>query len=119
MLSIKSAVLTALQTTTALATITGFYFFHPSDFTNLPALSYFEVVNKGNLFADNQEIGTEMMYQIDLWGHDSLTALAKGVDDTMTTLDFVRVGAQDLYEKDTRIYHKAMRYKLDYSDPEF
>lgn len=119
MQNIKATVLTALQTATALSTIQGFYFFHPPDFTNLPVLSYFEVDNIGSLYADNQEIGSEIIFQIDLWGKTSLSNLALGVDSAMTTLDFTRTSAQDLYEQDTKIYHKAMRYRKDYSDPNF
>ena len=119
MLSIKSAVLTALQTNTGLSTINGFYFFHPPEFTNLPVLSYFEVDNTGSLYADDQEIGSEFVYQIDLWHTASLTALAMAVDSAMKTLDFTRISAQDLYENETLINHKSMRYRLDYSDPNF
>jgi len=119
MLSIKSAVLTALQTNTGLSTLNGFYFFHPPDFTNLPVLSYFEVDNVGSLYADDQEVGSEFIYQIDLWHTASLTAYAMAVDSAMKTLDFARVSAQDLYEQTERIYHKSLRYRLDYSDPNF
>ena len=121
MQSIKSAVLTALQTNTALSTLYGqkFYFEYPPDFLNLPVGSYFEVNNIGNLFADNQEIGSEITFQIDLWGNTSLTNYALGVDSAMTSLDFTRIQSLDLYETDTHIFHKSMRYKLDYSDPNF
>ena len=119
MLSIKTAVLTALQTNASLSTLNGFYFFHPPEFTNLPVLSYFEVDNIGSLYADDKEIGSEFVYQVDLWHSASLTAYALAVDTVMTGLDFVRVSAQDLFEADSRIFHKAMRYSLNYSDPTF
>lgn len=121
MLSIKSAVLTALQTSTALSTLYGnkFYFHFPPSFTNLPVGSYFEVDNIGNLYADNQEIGSEIIFQIDLWGKTSLTNYALAVDSVMTTLDFTRITSQDLFENDTLIYHKSMRYRLDISDLNF
>lgn len=121
MQSIKSAVLTALQTATALSTLYGqkFYFHYPPDFLNLPVGTYFELDNTGNLYADNVEIGSEIIYQIDLWGKSSLTALAKAVDDVMVGLDFNRTFSTDLFETDTKIIHKSMRYKLNYSDPNF
>ncbi len=119
MQNLKSTVLSALQTATALSTLTGFYFQYPPSFTALPLLSYFEVDNIGNLFADNQEIGSEIVFQIDLWSKSSLSAYALAVDAVMTGLDFVRVSAQDLYEDAEHIYHKAMRYRRDYSDPSF
>ena len=121
MQSIKSAVLTALQTNSALSTLYGqkFYFHYPPDFLNLPVGTYFELGNVGNIFADNQEIGSEIIFQIDLWGNSSLTSYALGVDSAMTSLDFTRIAAPDLYEKDTKIFHKSMRYRLDISDPNF
>lgn len=121
MLSIKSAVLTALQTATALSTLQGqkVYFFHPPDFANLPVASYFELDNTGNLYADDEEIGSEFTYQIDLWGKTSLTALAQAIDDVMTGLDFNRIASRDLYENDTKIIHKLLQYRLDYSNPDF
>lgn len=119
MFSIKSAVLTALQTNTALSTLNGFYFFHPAEFTNLPVLSYFELDNTGNLYADNQEIGSEFVYQIDLWHTASTTSYALAVDEAMTNINFSRIASNDLFEADTKIYRKSMRYRLDYSDPNF
>lgn len=121
MLSIKSAVLTALQTNSAMTTLYGqkFYFQYPPDFLNLPVGSYFEVDNIGNLYADNQEIGSEIVMQIDLWGKSSLTSYALGVDSAMTSLDFSRIQSLDLFEEDSKIYHKSMRYRLDISDLTF
>jgi hypothetical protein len=120
--NIKSSVLSALQTATALSTLNGVYFFYPPNFIGLSAsvtLSYFEVDNLPNLFADNQEIGSEIVYQIDLWSKISLSNYTLAVDAVMTGLDFARITAQDLYEKDNSIYHKAMRYRKDHSDPNF
>lgn len=119
MQNLKPAVLSALQTATALSTLTGFYFSYPPDFTNLPLLSYFEVSNVGDLFADDQEIGSEIIFQIDLWGKASLSNYAIAVDSAMATLDFTRIYATDLYETDTKIFHKAMRFRRNYSDPNF
>jgi hypothetical protein len=123
MQSIKSAVLTALQTSSTLATLLGtgqrIYFQYPPSFTNLPLLSYFEVDNFGNLYADDQEIGSEMLYQIDVWSKASTTAIAEEIDAIMTGLDFTRSSANDLYEVQDKIFHKAMTYRLDYSDPSF
>jgi len=121
MLSIKSAVLTALQTNSAMSTLYGqkFYFSNPPDFLNLPVGSYFELDNTGNLYADDQEIGSEIIYQIDLWSKASLTAYALGVDSAMTSLDFSRIQSLDLFETDTRIFHKSMRYRIDLSDFNF
>ena len=121
MQNIKSTVLSALQTATALATLQDnkFYFHYPPDFTNLPVGSYFELSNLGNLYADDIEAGSEIIFQIDLWGKSSLSILAQGVDDVMIGLEFNRILSQDLFETDLLIYHKSMRYRIDYFDPNF
>ena len=120
MQSIKTAVMTALSSAATLSTLGGrIYFHYPSDFTNLPALSYFETSNLGNLYADNVEAGSEIIYQLDLWSRSSTTVLAKAVDDIMIGIDFNRILCVDMYETDTKIYHKSMRYRIDYSDPNF
>ncbi len=121
MQNLKPTVLTALQTATALSTLQGekFHFFHPPSFEVLPIGSYFELSNTGDLYADDQEIGSEVIFQIDLWGKTSLSDLAIGVDDTMTGIDFARTSSVDLYEQDTKIFHKSMTYRIDVSDPTF
>lgn len=119
MQNIKSTVLSALQTATALATLTGFFFNYPQDFINLPVLSYFELDNKGDLYADNIEIASEMIYQIDLWGRQNLSNFGLGVNSAMTSIDFARISSIDLYEQDVKLYHKSLRFRLDVSDPNF
>lgn len=123
MQSIKTAVMTALQTSTALTTLLGsgkrIFFQDPDDENKpkFPRITYFEVDNFGNLFADDQEVGSEILYQVDLWSKASTTAIAKEVDTIMIGLDFIRQSSQDLYETDTKIFHKAMTYMLEYQDP--
>jgi len=117
----KTTVLTALQTASAITTIVSarIYFLYPPDFAILPSISYFELSNIGNLYADNQEIGSEIIYQIDSWSKASLSALALAIDDVMTGIDFTRIQSIDLFENDSRIHHKSMRYKINKSDPDF
>jgi hypothetical protein len=121
MLNIKTTVVTAFRTSTALATlINDRIFFHfPLDFNTLPSISYLEVANVADLYADNLEIASGITYQIDVWSKSSTTAIAVIVDDIMKGVNFYRINAFDLFEKDTNIYHKAMIFKIDLSDPTF
>jgi hypothetical protein len=124
MQSIRTAIMTALQTSTALTTLLGtgtrIFFHYPSDIDadKFPRITYFELGNFGNLFADDVEAGSEIDYQIDVWSKASTTAISLVVDTIMTGLDFTRQSSQDLYEKENKIYHKAMTYRLDYQDPD-
>ena len=121
MQNIKSTTLSALQTATALATLQGqkFYFHHPPEFTDLPIGSYFELSNLGNLYADDIEAGSEIIFQIDLWGKSSLSTLSQAVDDVMILQGWGRIFSQDMFEIDTKIMHKSLRYRRDYFDPIF
>lgn len=119
MISMKNTVYSALTTATALTTLLGSgqrIFFHFPDDANVatfPRVTYFELDNIGNLFADNTEYGSEIDYQVDVWHSASTTAIALQVDTIMTGLGFARIAAPDLYESDTKKFHKAMRYRID------
>jgi hypothetical protein len=117
----NSAVLTALQTSTAFSTFYGqkFYKRCPPDFINLPVGSYFQLGNVGSLYADNKEVGSEIIHQVDLWGETSLTPYMLATDDVMASLDYARIACEDLYETDTKMQHISMRFRLDISDPDF
>ena len=118
MQNLKPTVLTALQTASALSALT-FYYFYPETFSNLPCGSYFELDNVGNFFADDQEIGSEIIFQIDLWGRDSLSDYAIAVDTAMIDIGFTCIYSGDFFEEASLIFHRSTRYKIDYSDPTF
>jgi len=119
MISLKNIVYSALMTATALTTLLGSgqrIFFHFPDDANVatfPRITYFELDNIGNLYADNTEYGSEIDYQVDVWHTASTTAIALQVDAIMTGLGFARIGGTDLYEEADRVFHKAMRFRID------
>lgn len=76
-----------------------------------PRITFFEVVNRDSEFADDLSIASEIVMQIDVWSKGSTSAIAKQVDITMKSLGYVRSSAPDLYEEDTKVYHKPMRYR--------
>ena len=117
MQNLKPTVLTALQTASALSTMT-FYFHYPPDFLTLPVGTYFEANNVGNLFADDLRIGSEIIFQIDLWSRTSLSDYAIAVNDAMASIDFVRISSQDKFDR-PGVYQKSMKFRRDYSDPNF
>lgn len=119
--NIKASVVSALKTATALYTLVAdrIYFHYPDDFNTLPAVSYFEYNNSPDLFADDVEIGSEIIFQVDVWSTASTSAIALVVDDVMVSEGFTRASARDLYEPDTKIHHKSMLYRTDYLDPDF
>jgi len=62
-------------------------------------------------WAENEEIATGYYVQVDLWskgGDDS--SLVNQVKSALEIEGFKRTTALDLYESETQIYHKAMRF---------
>lgn len=113
MISIKSRVLNALRANSELTTFLGgvrIYFQVAPDVKQFPRVTYFEMSNTGSVFADDTEIASDISLQIDVWSKGNTTDIALEVNRTMKSLGFARDSATDLYEDDTGIYHKALRF---------
>lgn len=73
---------------------------------------------RGSLYADDKEIETQYAIQISIFSDDKLRYynLCEELKKTMKDTDFIKNDVSpDLYEKDTKLYHKAFRY-LYYMD---
>jgi len=71
----------------------------------------FLVYNKqGEAWAENVEIATGYYLQVDIWSKGDYSSIEAQVEVAMIAAGFIRTTAQDLYESDTQIYHKAMRF---------
>lgn len=91
-------------------------YFYPQKWTNLgknPAISYYEMDNSMSSKADDEEYSSNIAIQIDIWAKSSskCSSLAIEVNDKMEELDFERTLALDLFEQETKIYHKTMRFE--------
>lgn len=75
-----------------------------------PYVTYFEITNFDNRFASDWAISSEIHFQVDIWTTGNTTPIAQAVNDTMESLGFYRRSAQDLYEGDSKTYHKVLRY---------
>lgn len=74
-------------------------------------ITLFELTNFDSAWADGAAITSEVHLQVDVWVKGASTsAIAAEVDKTMKLLEFKRTSSTDLYENDTGIYHKALRY---------
>jgi hypothetical protein len=67
---------------------------------------------KSALTADDKEQKTGYYVQVDFWTKDALvyTDLSEKVKQTLIDAGFIKRGAADLYEEDTQIYHKGLRF---------
>lgn len=62
-------------------------------------------------FAGNKNMTEIYTIQIDIFSYGDYKELAKIIKDTLKGKDYVYTEGQDLYENDTRLYHKVLRFK--------
>lgn len=116
MINVKPEVLQALESNQALVSLLGgprIYqqvALNPDEF---PRITFFELTNFGSRYADDTEVESEIHIQIDIWSKGSTSAIATEVDRTMKSIGFQRTSSVDLYESDTKIFHKALRYSTN------
>ena len=90
-------------------------YFYPQNWSNLPAISYYEIDNSKASRADDEEYSSNIAIQIDVWAKSSsqCSKLAIQVNEKMESLEFERTLATDLFEQETKIYHKTMRFEKE------
>ncbi|OGO89110.1 MAG: hypothetical protein A2Y15_08715, partial [Clostridiales bacterium GWF2_36_10] len=70
-------------------------------------ITYFCYNQQGEAWAENKEIVTGFYIQIDIWYDTSdYEELAEQIKTALEAVGFQGYTAQDLYEPDTKIYHK-------------
>lgn len=109
-----SEVRAALLANTALVALLGGQRIYPIAAPNaeeFPRISLFEIDNRDIAFADDVAYASEVPIQIDVWSKGSTSAISGEVDKTMKEQGWARTSAPDFYEPDTKVYHKAMRYR--------
>lgn len=88
------------------------YFIHAVNPNKELYLEY-EIVNEyGAEFSEDSEDFTSYVVQVDIFSTADYTELENTVKKTMIKNGFVRDTAADLYEKETGLYHKAMRFNI-------
>lgn len=86
------------------------YFHYPENFTKLPAISYYELDNSTRFKEDGEDKIAKITYAIDIWNTGSTSDIVEAVDKKMMELGFSRTACADLYEAESKIHHKAIRY---------
>lgn len=113
MKNIKTTVVSTLKADTTLKGLVSdrVIFMSLPEEPEFPCITYYEQNNSPALVGDGKELTSESVIVIDVWSKGSTTAIAQAVDNVMASLRFVREFAGDLYESDTGVYHKSMRYR--------
>ena len=77
----------------------------------LPYVTFSELINFPNNFAGDKELSSAIHFQIDVFHNSNTSKISSAVNRVMESLGFTRSGTNSLYEPDTKIYHKVLRYK--------
>ncbi|MCL6453552.1 MAG: DUF3168 domain-containing protein [Alicyclobacillus sp.] len=113
MIDLMPTVMNALLANSDLVNLLGgdhIYGYRAPDAAQYPRITIFELDNSGEGWADDQEVASQIRLQIDIWNTAGYNDIAEQVDKTMKSIGFQRTSSQDLFEMQTLIYHKAMRY---------
>lgn len=83
-----------------------------------PRIVYSELNNRPSGHADNDESKATVNMQVSIFS-DSQTVMhekpmTKMIDKIMKSLEYKKYDSQPLYETDTKLYHKALRYEKNF-----
>ncbi|QBP06944.1 DUF3168 domain-containing protein [Virgibacillus phage Mimir87] len=79
-----------------------------------PRIVYQEITNNDDDYADNKATSALVKFQMSIYCDSKTigkqTPIAKEIDDVMKSIDYAQYDSIDLYETDTKLYHKPVRY---------
>ena len=75
-------------------------------------LEYQVIDEYGEEYSENEERYTGFIVQVDIFSAGDYVTLSKIVKAKMKEAGFIRDSSADLYEKDTKLFHKAMRFTI-------
>lgn len=76
-------------------------------------ITFFEYNQFSAWNADDEEQITAFFIQIDVWSKENYNSLVDLVKTKMNSAGFRRTSEVDLYESDTKIFHKVLRFRLN------
>ncbi|MER3121676.1 DUF3168 domain-containing protein [Bacillus altitudinis] len=92
----------------------GFHNLVADDVAAFPRVVFSEISDRDQEYRDNQAAASEVRFQLSIFSKADTrtheTEIAKLIDKLMKDLGYGRYDSVDLYETDTKIFHKGMRY---------
>lgn len=73
-------------------------------------ITFHEYSVNGQEYEDDVEAMTGHYIQVDIWSKGDYTQLVSKVKELLIKCGFKRLNEEDLYESDTEIYHKGIRF---------
>ncbi|HDR3327591.1 MULTISPECIES: tail completion protein gp17 [Bacillus cereus group] len=113
MMNLRPEIVQTLENNQGLVSLLGgkrIYYRKAKNAEEFPRITFFELDNRPDGFADNDESESEITFQIDIWSKSSTTVIHQKVNEIMKSIGFSRYAVADLYEDDTQIFHYAMRF---------
>ena len=67
-----------------------------------------------NFYSENDEKYSEFLIKVDIFSLDDFTEIKENINISMINNGFIRgTVSQDMYEENTGLYHKALRFTID------
>lgn len=83
-----------------------------------PRVVYSELNNRPTSHADNQETKATVNFQVSIFTDTQTVSsekkMVKAIDRIMKSLKYKKYDSQSLYEKDTKLFHKPLRYEKNF-----
>lgn len=76
-------------------------------------ITFFEYLMQGSDYQDDEMVSCTHNIQIDIWGYSNIENLKIQVIKTLLNAGFLLVDCRDLFEQDIKLYHKAIRVKIN------
>ncbi|MEX3621864.1 hypothetical protein [Viridibacillus arvi] len=76
-------------------------------------ITFFQYNEMGVVFAEDSEQETRHSIQIDVWSKGNYVDVVKQVKKLLKEQGFSRKTAHDLFEDDTKIFHKVLQFYYD------
>lgn len=116
----QSELFQALRNDDELSTLAkgGFFNLVAEEDAEFPRVVYSELNNVPTGYADGSERKATVNFQISIFTNAQTvmhqTAMTKAVDRIMKSLHYKKYDSQSLYETDTKVYHRALRYEKNF-----
>ncbi|MEG7334011.1 tail completion protein gp17 [Bacillus sp. 0102A] len=89
-----------------------------NDVNAFPRVVFYEFKDADAGYADNKAYCFEVRFQVSIFTQSntrrSEKPIANEIDKLMRSIGYGRYDSHPLYEEDTKVYHKAMRYVKGY-----
>lgn len=73
-------------------------------------ITFHEYLASGEEYEDDEETLTAHYIQVDIWSKKDYIDIVKNIKRLLLKVGFKRLNEVDLYEEDTKIYHKGLKF---------